>query len=56
MSRARTRAHGVPIELHAFSVCGISYAVADAPDYVKAKANHKLRAKKKEKLNSVNMP
>lgn len=30
------------IDLPAFAVCGISYAVADAPDYVKAHAQHIL--------------
>lgn len=32
------------IDLPGFEVCGISYAVADAPDYVKAKATHVLAA------------
>ena len=33
------------IDLPAFSACGISYAVADAPAYVKAQANHTLTTK-----------
>jgi len=32
------------IDLPAFSACGISFAVADAPDYVKASATHTLSA------------
>lgn len=33
------------IDLPAFNACGISYAVADAPIYVKAQANHTLSSK-----------
>lgn len=33
------------IDLPAFSACGISYAVADAPVYVKANANYTLTTK-----------
>ena len=33
------------IDLPAFIACGISFAVADAPAYVKAQANHTLTAK-----------
>ncbi|WP_082752837.1 3-deoxy-manno-octulosonate cytidylyltransferase [Janthinobacterium sp. B9-8] len=31
------------IDLPAFEVCGLSFAVADAPSYVKAKASHELK-------------
>ena len=30
-------------DLSAFNVCGLSYAVADAPDYIKAKATAVLQ-------------
>jgi 3-deoxy-manno-octulosonate cytidylyltransferase (CMP-KDO synthetase) len=33
------------IDLPAFGVCGVSFAVADAPDYVKRVATHSLRLK-----------